>query len=118
MPPEIVADECVDFRIIRQLRGVGFQVFSILENNRSAKDKGVLEIAREHGALLLTEDKDFGEWIFAHKEPDVGVILLRYHPTEVNKIADSLLQLLNKYETQLLSKFTVIKPGKIRMRTI
>lgn len=57
---KIVADECVDFGIVRELRQNGVEVFSICEETGSIKDNDVLNIANEQNTLLLTEDKDFG----------------------------------------------------------
>lgn len=62
MPVDLVADENVDFRIVKALRSKGFQIVSILQNYRGLPDKQVLEVAKQHDAVLLTEDKDFGEW--------------------------------------------------------
>jgi len=64
----------VDFRIIKDLRDKGFNVISILDDYRSFSDKEVLQLAMDKKALILTEDKDFGEWVFAHKEKNLGVI--------------------------------------------
>lgn len=115
---KILADECVDFRIIKKLRTEGFTVISVLEKYRSIPDKKVLELARKSKAILLTEDSDFGEWIFSHKEKGVGVIFLRYKPNDIEIMLRSVIYLLNKYKDTLSNKFTVIKPRKIRIRDI
>jgi len=114
--PEILADESVDFGIIRTLRERGVTIVSIAECSPGIGDRKVLEIARQRRLLLLTEDSDFGELIFAFKEPAVGVMFLRYHFTQRNKIAECILGILNKSGNQLLGAFTVITPEKIRLR--
>ncbi len=43
---KVVADESVDFGIIRKLRNNGVEVFSISEDTGSIKDIDVLSIAR------------------------------------------------------------------------
>ena len=58
----IVADESV--RIVLQLRKTVISVYSISESQYSIKDEKVLSIAVEQNALLITEDKDFGELVF------------------------------------------------------
>ena len=40
---KILADECVDFRIVKKLRAHGFDVISVLEAHPSIPDKDVLE---------------------------------------------------------------------------
>jgi predicted nuclease of predicted toxin-antitoxin system len=118
LQPEILADENVDFRIIKDLRNKGFNVVSVLEDYRSISDKDILQLARDKKALLLTEDKDFGEWIFAHKEKSVGVIFLRYKADEYKEISKSLLGLLLKYGDFLYKKFAVVRVNKIRIREL
>lgn len=58
---QIVADESVDYRIVKGLRVAGFSVLSIIENSVSISDEEVLRTAVSNNALLITEDKDFGE---------------------------------------------------------
>jgi len=41
-------------------------------------DFNILKTATNDNRILLTEDKDFGEWVFAHKSETLGVILIRY----------------------------------------
>jgi len=118
LPLKILADESVDFRIVKELINKGFEVISVLRSYQGASDKKVLELAREHTALLLTEDSDFGEWIFAHKEKNVSVIFLRYKSSELKNISYSLIKILNEQGVSLYGKFVVITPKKLRMREI
>jgi predicted nuclease of predicted toxin-antitoxin system len=74
---KLVADECVDFGIIRALRENEVEVFAIVEETASIMDNDVLKIANERSELLLTQDKDFGELVFRLKLPNHGVVLIR-----------------------------------------
>jgi predicted nuclease of predicted toxin-antitoxin system len=58
-----VADENFDFAVVRQLRTKGFTVLAIAESFSSIPDTQVLQIAVDRKAILLTEDKDFGELV-------------------------------------------------------
>ncbi len=49
-----------------------------MKEYQGISDKEVLNLAREFNAILITEDSDFGEWVFAHREKITGVIFLRY----------------------------------------
>lgn len=118
MPLKILADESLDFRIISELRSKDFEVISVLENYRSASDKKVLELARKSNAILITEDSDFGEWVFAHKEKNVSVVFLRYNVEQIKAITSSLIKLLTTYDAGLLGKFVVVTVQKIRMREV
>jgi predicted nuclease of predicted toxin-antitoxin system len=59
----LVADENFDFTIVKQLRESGFSVLAIAESFFSITDPQVLQIAVDRNAVLLTEDKDFGELV-------------------------------------------------------
>ena len=76
MPAEILANEGVNFRIIRKLRDAGGRVISAAENFPGAKDREVLDHAAKNTRLLLTEDRDYGEPVFAHKLTSTGVLFL------------------------------------------
>ena len=69
-----LADESCDFCIVRELRSNGYDVLAVSEEFASASHLLVLRRAVDEKRILLTEDKDFGEWIFAHKEEMYGVI--------------------------------------------
>jgi predicted nuclease of predicted toxin-antitoxin system len=56
----IVADESLNARVIRSIRAVGIQVYSIAESQSGISDFDVLQTARERKSLLISEDKDFG----------------------------------------------------------
>lgn len=117
MRPKLVIDESVDFNVLRALRNLGWDILSILEEYRGVKDPQVLDIGISNRAIVITEDKDFGEWVFAHKVK-TSVILLRYPPQEIDNIIESLHSVLEKYGEELRDKFVVITPRKLRIRNI
>lgn len=63
-----LADESCDFLIVRKLRSADYDVLSVAESFPSVTDKQILQHAVKEKRILLTEDKDFGEWVFAHGE--------------------------------------------------
>lgn len=106
-----------DFRITKKLKEENFNITSILESFKGIEDEEVLKMTISSDAVLVTEDKDFGEWIFSHGKK-AGVILLRYKSGEVHEIIHRLIKVLEKYGEELKCKFTVITSKKIRMRDI
>lgn len=118
MSLKVLADENVDFRIVRRLREMKFEVLSVLELAPGIPDKKVIEMARNEKALILTEDSDFGELVFSHKIAQIGVLFLRYVHEDLLKITESIRLVLEKYQTQLHKKFVVITPDKIRIRDL
>jgi predicted nuclease of predicted toxin-antitoxin system len=116
--PSLVADENVDSRIIRFLRDREYPVSSIREEMPGVGDRAVLSESVARHALLITEDADFGEWVFSHREPTMGILFLRYHPSELDAMSNAILQTLQTHGDALFSKFTVITPKKIRIKDI
>jgi predicted nuclease of predicted toxin-antitoxin system len=74
----LVADESCDFSIVIGVRSAGHDVVSITETMSGVDDEKVIELARSERRLLLTEDKDFGQLVFAATKENSGVILIRY----------------------------------------
>lgn len=73
-----VADEGCDFAVVRALRATGHDVTAILEIAPQAEDAVVIGLAVRERRILLTEDKDFGELVYAHASATSGVIFLRW----------------------------------------
>jgi len=73
-----VADESCAMPVIRALREAGHDVVAIAEVARGASDDQVLERATEDKRVLITEDRDFGELVYARGRSSAGVILVRF----------------------------------------
>lgn len=86
-------------------------------NQQSIKDAQVIQLALQYDYILLTEDKDFGEWVFAHHMKDLSVLFLRYPFREFKEIAETVVYLL---KTQSLNRpfFATITTKKIRIRQL
>jgi hypothetical protein len=61
---------------------------------------------------------DFGEWIFAHREPSVGVVFTRYRPSEIDRISSIVLGLCTTKSEGLYGKFTTVTSRKTPTRGI
>lgn len=113
----ILADENIHGFIIKSLREAGIEVISIAQTAKGIKDESVIQQALQHNYMLLTEDKDFGEWVFAHHIEDLSVLFLRYSFHEYQEIAQTLVRLL---KTQILERpfFATVTTKKIRIRKL
>ena len=113
----ILADENIPTYIIQSLRNEGFEVTSVYETSRGISDEQVIEIATEYDFLLLTEDKDFGEWVFAHHAKGLSVLFLRYSFEELQGITQALIHLL-RMQMPERPFFATITAKKIRIRQL
>jgi predicted nuclease of predicted toxin-antitoxin system len=114
----ILADENIDHSIIATIRDLGIEVYSIYEQQRGTLDESIIELSRNSPSIILTEDKDFGEWVFAHNIKDISVILLRYHFQDTEQIKEILVKILSESFNDLFGKFTTITTHKIRIRPL
>lgn len=114
----ILADENTHIDLISALRKLPIDVLSIKENYRGMQDEEIILLAKTEGRIILTEDKDFGEWVFAHKIKGLSVIFLRYHFTETSEIIKIVSELLETGISKFHNKFTTITTRKIRIREI
>jgi hypothetical protein len=112
----ILCDEGVDSEVVAQLRHDGHSVFYVAEMEPGIDDDTVLRRANELSALLVTEDKDFGEMVFRQSLVSQGVVLIRLHgllsATKARIVATAFQQHLDELPTS----FSVISPGMTRIR--
>jgi predicted nuclease of predicted toxin-antitoxin system len=111
----LVADENCDFSVVIDLRLAGYDVVSITEQMAGADDETVIDFARSERRLLLTEDKDFGQLVFAAAKQNSGVILIRYPASARSTLSAAVLKLLSDSGESLYSRFAVLEPGRVRV---
>jgi predicted nuclease of predicted toxin-antitoxin system len=111
----LVADENCDFSVVIDLRLAGYDVVSIAEKMAGADDETVIEFARSERRLLITEDKDFGQLVFAAAKQNSGVILIRYPASARSALNVAVLKLISDNGEDLYSRFAVLEPGHTRV---
>ena len=111
-----LADESCDYAVIRALRSAEHDVVAIAEAYAQAPDNEVAALAVRDGRVLLTEDKDFGQLVFAYGEPSLGVVLLRYPAKVRGAMGDDIVDLAAKHGGRLAGSFVVVTPAQIRFR--
>jgi predicted nuclease of predicted toxin-antitoxin system len=115
----IIADENIPRSITESLRLLGIEVIYIYDEFRGIDDFSIIKLAKQNSnTIILTEDKDFGEWIFSHHVKGISVIFLRYHFSELPEITSILIKLISEKQNNLLNKFTTVTPTKIRTRDL
>lgn len=113
----LLADEGVERQIVDRLRLDGHLVLYVAEMEPSIGDEVVLQRANEHAALLVTEDKDFGELVFRQRLVHLGVVLIRLGGLSAGTKAALVSQVFVAHEAEMSSVFTVISPGMVRIRS-
>jgi len=111
----LLADESCDFAVVRALRAAGHDVLAVAEIALGATDDTVIELARDKKRVLITEDKDFGQLVFAAAKSAAGVILIRFPATARSTLPQVVLDLLNSEQDRLFGSFAVVQPSRIRI---
>ncbi|HWY07092.1 MAG TPA: DUF5615 family PIN-like protein [Candidatus Acidoferrales bacterium] len=110
-----LADESCAGPVIRALREAGHDVVAIAEVAKGTTDEQVLERALNEKRVLITEDRDFGELVYARGLSSAGVILVRFHNHARHAKPATVVEAVAKLGSRLLDAFTVVEPGRVRI---
>ena len=97
------------------LRNAGFDAVAIIEVAPGAEDAAVIDLAVREGRMLITEDKDFGRFVYADERHTAGVMLLRFPATARANIASTVVELIGRRGDRLEGRFVVVQPGRRRI---
>lgn len=113
---QFLADESCDHGIVRAVRAAGHEVLAVSETGPGATDEDVLQMAASERRMLLIEDKDFGQWVYAERRATGGVILLRYPSAARLAMQEAVVRVIARHDTALLGCFVVVQLGRVRIR--
>jgi predicted nuclease of predicted toxin-antitoxin system len=113
-----LCDENIPRILVEELRQRGHDAAWIMERAPGVSDADVLALAVHEHRLCLTFDKDFGELAANASVPaDCGVVLLRM-PLQPAAGAAAQLAVVLESRSDWAGNFSVIEPGRIRMRPV
>jgi len=92
-------------------------VRAIVEDSPGAPDVAVLESARKASRILLTEDRDFGQLVFANlASPGAAVVLIRCPERARARLPQSIVSMALEVGHKLEGHLSVWTPRRLRMR--
>jgi predicted nuclease of predicted toxin-antitoxin system len=114
---EFVADESCARAVIRALRAAGYDVTAIAEVSKGMSDEQVIKRAFTEGRVLITEDRDFGELVYARGHPSAGVLFVRFpnHARSIKPVA--VVEAVTELGARLRGGFAVVEPARVRLAT-
>ena len=115
---KILADESVDFPIVKALRQLKYDITYIIELNPGIKDIEVLTIANSESRILLTADKDFGELVYRTSQENKGVVLFRLTGFSNDEKIKIVINAFESYGKEFPDCFVVISNNQLRIRKI
>ena len=110
-----LADESCDYAVVRALRGLGHEILAVADLSPRADDDAVIGIALRERCVLLTEDKDFGQLVYANGLQSTGVVLLRFPTGARSGVGGAVAELVNRRGDDLTGRFVVLQPGRARI---
>ena len=120
-----LADENLDRRLIEALRNHSEQqsmppwvVHSVFEDYRSIADDQVIAVANGLDAVILTEDKDFGELTYRLGLANRGIVLIRLSGMPIDQKIDLVIRVLEQMVDRLYGSFTVVQAERVRTRRL
>ena len=112
---KFLADESCAGPVIQALREAGHDVVAIAEVAKGTVDELVMERALGERRILITEDRDFGELVYARGRSSAGVILVRFHSRARRAKPTSVVEAVAKLGARLSDAFAVVEPGRVRI---
>jgi predicted nuclease of predicted toxin-antitoxin system len=110
-----LADESCDFGVVKALRAEGYDVLALTEITSRSVDTEVIAQAYQEKRILLTEDKDFGQLVFASQADTAGVILIRYPGNARRSLQKVVVKLVREQGNDIRNAFIVMQPGHVRV---
>ena len=111
---KFLADVNIEKQIVDFLIESDFDIKWIPDYNIKMTDEELLKLAANEERILLTNDKDFGYYIFLQNRPVNGLILFRIKGQNPGKKISNLKELLGNYRNKIDNHFIVITEKKIR----
>lgn len=110
-----LADESCDFAVVRALRSAGHDVVAVRDTKPGEPDEVVIRLALRESRILLTEDKDFGQLVFASAVKSPGVVLIRFPAGARQAMVRTVVKLVETSAETMVGHFVVVQPGRIRI---
>jgi predicted nuclease of predicted toxin-antitoxin system len=84
----------------------------------AAEDTEVIALAAREERIVLTEDGDFGQLVYAHVQQTHGVVFMRYPITMRKRLDHDVVTLVKQRGGTLIGCFVVLQPGRIRISRV
>jgi predicted nuclease of predicted toxin-antitoxin system len=112
---KFLADESCARPVIIALREANHDVVAIAEVEKRAVDERVIDRALSERRVLITEDRDFGELVYARGRRSAGVIFVKFHSRVRQAKPAAVVEAVTKLGARLQDAFVVVEPGRVRI---
>lgn len=111
---KFLVDRCAGSRLATYLRELGHDAVESRQRGPDPGDRVLLEWAASEGRVLITMDKDFGEFLFVEKASHCGMVRLPDVPAAQRIVL--MEKVLVAHAQDLLEQAVItIRGGRIRI---
>ncbi len=113
----VIFDENIEEFWIKLAKEISLEFISIRDSYSGISDIEVIELASKFNALIVTEDKDFGELVFSYGYK-CSVLLIRYDKPNYLQISFSFKNIISNYDRGDVEfyRFIVLTKNSLRVR--
>ena len=109
-----LANVNVEKPIVDFLTKKGFDVKWVANIDKKMPDIRIFDIANNEQRVIITNDRDFGEFTFYQRKTSYGIVLLRVKGQDSSEKVVLLDRLLDKHANKILNHFVVVTKRKFR----
>lgn len=112
---KVLLDACVWGGAKAVLQADGYDVIWAGDWDTDPGDEAILAQAYQEGRVLVTLDKDFGEWAIVYRRPHCGIVrLVGFRAKEHGQVCSYILR---TYQTELAQGALItVEPDRVRIR--
>lgn len=114
---KIFADHCIHTDLVEALRKVGFKVIRALEVSFSkASDEEIFAYAQRKSLVLLTFDKEFGDFRLFKINKSPGIVIVDIERMSKDLIIKRTIDFFRRATSKdLFGKLFIIEPAGVRI---
>lgn len=111
---KFLLDRCAGHRLAEWLRSQGHDVVESKDLGPDPGDRVLLDWAYESGRVLVTLDKDFGEFLYVELQPHSGLVRLPDLPAQ--RRIEIMEEILRCHGRELSDRAVItVRGGRIRI---
>ncbi len=115
---KFLIDENVGQSIINYLTQKEYDLIVAKEEFPSREDLELVDYAYKENRIIITNDKDFGFFVYYQKLPTKGVILFRFTIESPSLKIAALEEILSQKPDKVSNHFIVVTEGGFRIRSL
>lgn len=114
----LLIDENIARPIVERLLLDGHALTLAVDLAPGQPDTAILALGQRLGAIVVTEDTDFGELVMRQRQASAGVVPLRLSGMARSAQPDYVAQMVRAHAASLADHFTVLTPTSARIRPL